>query len=396
MSRVLAVALLSAATLGYEILLVRVFAIEHFHHFAYMAIGVAMLGIGAAGTFLALAPPRDAAAGERWLPRAATLTALTLLASPALAHGVALDATRLTWDPGQWSRLAGVYALLALPFALGAVAVLLALSLERARPGRLYGASFIGSGAGAALAVAALWILPPDRALALAAPVAGGAALILVRSPLSLAATGLAVVALARPLWRIVVTPYKGLPQVEAYPEARRVAERTSPVGWVVAVRAPAFRFAPGLSLAYSGAFPDQTALFSDGALTGALSHWTRNPSAKEMLDWLPTALPYVLPRRERVLVVGAGGGTEVWNAAGHGARRVVALELSPDLVELARRAAPPPGTGFARVEWVTGDARSYLERSPHRFDPVTLGPSGGLGSSAAGVHALSEDFLHT
>ncbi|MGH7525784.1 MAG: SAM-dependent methyltransferase, partial [Gemmatimonadales bacterium] len=71
-------------------------------------------------------------------------------------------------------------------------------------------------------------------------------------------------------------------------------------------------------------------------------------------------------------------------------------LELSPDLVELARRAAPPPGTGFARVEWVTGDARSYLERSPDQFDLVTLGPSGGLGHSAAGVHALSEDFLHT
>ena len=48
-------ALLSAATLAYEVLLVRVFAIEQFHHFAYMAVGVAMLGFGAAGTLVAVA-----------------------------------------------------------------------------------------------------------------------------------------------------------------------------------------------------------------------------------------------------------------------------------------------------------------------------------------------------
>src|SRR3990172_5319695 len=207
MPQVLAVALLSAATLLFEILLVRVFAIEHFHHFAYMAIGVAMLGIWAAGTFLPLAPPPDDTPSARWLRRAAVLTVLALIASPALAHRVALDPIRLTWDVGQWAHLGGVYLLLTLPFAAGGLAVLLALGLERERPGRLYGASFVGSAAGAALGVAALWILPPDRALGLAAPLAGGAALILARSPLALATTRLAVPALARPPLPPLVPP---------------------------------------------------------------------------------------------------------------------------------------------------------------------------------------------
>jgi hypothetical protein len=70
-----AVALLATATLSFEILLVRVFAVEHFHHVAYMAIGVAMLGIGASGAVVAavsiaapsyrLGPEELAAAGER-------------------------------------------------------------------------------------------------------------------------------------------------------------------------------------------------------------------------------------------------------------------------------------------------------------------------------------------
>ena len=50
-----AIALLSAAALGYEILLMRLFSIILWHHFAYMMISVAMLGYGAAGTFVALA-----------------------------------------------------------------------------------------------------------------------------------------------------------------------------------------------------------------------------------------------------------------------------------------------------------------------------------------------------
>ena len=51
----LAIALLSAAALGYEILLTRLFSITQWHHFAYMMISVALLGYGTAGTLVALA-----------------------------------------------------------------------------------------------------------------------------------------------------------------------------------------------------------------------------------------------------------------------------------------------------------------------------------------------------
>ena len=50
----LTILLVSAMALSYEILLMRLFAIVQYHHFAYMVISVAMLGFGAAGTFLSL------------------------------------------------------------------------------------------------------------------------------------------------------------------------------------------------------------------------------------------------------------------------------------------------------------------------------------------------------
>jgi hypothetical protein len=55
----LATLLISAAAIGYEILLMRVLSIVQWHHFAYMIISLALLGYGASGTFIAL--------GKRWL-----------------------------------------------------------------------------------------------------------------------------------------------------------------------------------------------------------------------------------------------------------------------------------------------------------------------------------------
>lgn len=403
--RFLAVALLSAAALAYEILLVRIFAIEHFHHLAAMVISIAMLGFGASGTLLALAGERSPERAGRWFPWSSVLAATALLGSPAAAHAIPLDLTQLAWNPSEWLKLAAVYVLLALPFALASAAILLGIVLESGRRGAIYGANFVGSGLGAAAAVAVLWLALPVQALALPAVLGSIAAIAATGSSHHrgrIAAAGgavalVALIALARPPWRLEVTPYKALPQIEAFPEARRVAERTSPLGWVTAVEAPAFRHAPGLSLAYSGPFPRQRALLVDGQLAGAALS-TGDSSALEVLDWLPTALPYALEGRHKVLVLGAGGGFEVAIALRHGAREVTAVELHPDLVRLSGALVPQLArrSHDARVAWVIGDARNFVARSLERFDLVTIGLEGGFGTAAAGVHSLNEDFLHT
>jgi len=403
LDRKLAVAFLSAGTLAYEILLVRIFAIEHFHHFAYMAISVAMLGFGTSGTFLALAGRLESIAVERWFGWSALATVISLVASPTLVHLVPLDATQLVWDSSQWLRLAAIYLLLALPFGVGAMTILLGLTIEREHPGCLYGANFIGSGLGAALAVGMLAYFYPQRALAIPAVVAAMGAVAATRAsaPRHVASVAawiliaLSVFVLITPLWHIDVSPYKGLPQVAAFPDARRVRERTSPVGWLVAIEADAFHFAPGLSLGFQGEFPDQTAVFVDGDLVGATMDQVTDSSAARLLDWLPSALPYALGTPSHVLVLAAGGGTEVNSAVAHGAQLVTAVELHPDLVDLAGSAfAGDPEQGTVR--WVVADARSFVARTSEKFDLIVLPPAGGLGTSAAGVHSLDEDFLHT
>jgi len=48
----LSVFILSAAALAYQVLLIRLFSIIHWHHFAFMVISIALLGYGASGSFI--------------------------------------------------------------------------------------------------------------------------------------------------------------------------------------------------------------------------------------------------------------------------------------------------------------------------------------------------------
>jgi len=367
-----------------------------------MAIGVAMLGFGASGTALALVGAVEPVRRARWFAWSALVACAALLAIPAVAGRIEIDATQLAWSGAQWVRLGLVYVLLALPFAAGATTVLLGIQQAPDRPGALYGASFAGSAGGVILAIGALELLTPAGALAAPAALAALGALVAGVSRrdrrVTAMATAVLLVALGtaiRPPWQLHMTPYKGLPQVEALPQARRIAERHGMLGWVTAVQAPAFRHAPGLSLAYRGAFPPQLALLVDGDLAGAA---TRIPdsSALELFDWLPSAAPFALGIPDRVLVLGAAGGTEVWSAAAHRAQSVTAVELQALVVDVAREYAEPgSGTG-TRVSWVSADGRAFAARTTERYDVITIGPAGGPGGSVAGVHALSEDFLHT
>ncbi len=50
----LSVALVSAALIAYEVVLMRRLLIERWHHFGFLVISVALLGFGASGTLLAV------------------------------------------------------------------------------------------------------------------------------------------------------------------------------------------------------------------------------------------------------------------------------------------------------------------------------------------------------
>ena len=93
-----AVSILSAAAIAYEILLTRLFSIILWHHFAYLIISAALLGVGASGTFLAFARTPLAARFSTVFTICGVLFGATSIGSFALAQQVPFNPLELVWE----------------------------------------------------------------------------------------------------------------------------------------------------------------------------------------------------------------------------------------------------------------------------------------------------------
>jgi hypothetical protein len=165
----LALAVISAAILAYEVLLVRLFAIVQWHHFAFMAISIALLGFGASGTWLAL---WQHWVGSRFTAIFAVSAGLFALSAPAsflAAQALPFNALAVVWDPGQLLYLLAMYLLLVIPFFCGATCVGLAFVCCGDKVGRIYAANLIGSALGALARRSALRVAPSDTLRLIAA-----------------------------------------------------------------------------------------------------------------------------------------------------------------------------------------------------------------------------------
>ncbi|MDH3522907.1 MAG: SAM-dependent methyltransferase [Acidobacteriota bacterium] len=411
----LAIGLVSGAAIAYQLLLMRLFSIVQWHHFASLVISLALLGYGASGALLTLLRRPLLA---RFTPALAGLMVLFGLLAPlsfAAAQRLRLNPLELLWDPRQLAALGAVYLLLALPFVCAGAAVGLALARYEDAAHRIYQADLLGAAAGAVAILAALYQLAPGTCLRLVGAAGGlAAAVALVAGSGSLsprwrrAAAALCAVAVAAPFgwpadW---LTPrlseYKAQSKALAVPGAEIVARRSSPLGTLAAVRSPRipFRIAPGASFAFTGEIPEQIVLFADGEVAGVVDRGSANGGgdAGAYLDFLPAALPFLLAGDgARVALLGNGPGATLALALRHGAAAVEVVEVDPLLPELVVTELADFTAGLyrdPRVRLHAVDPRGFLAARRGPFDLVVL-PSAESGG-APGARALEESYVHT
>jgi len=404
----LSVALISAAALGYEVLLMRLFSIIQWHHFAYMIISLALLGYGASGTFIAIA--------RNWLlPRFApaywfslVLFGLSAVACTLAAQRIPFNPEEILWDWHQSLHLMGIYLLLALPFFFAANGIALALTRYRLAVARIYAADLLGAGLGSLGIVLLLYLVFPDTALKYLGAIGPLAALVATRELrmparrwqlLALLGGGI-LLALPGDWLALQISPYKELSQTLRISGTNIREQRSSPLGLLSIAESTAIplRYAPGLSLHASEPIPEQLGLFTDA---DGLTAIDRNPQRRHLdyLEQLTSALPYYLATPERVLILGAGGGAGVQQALNHDVARVDAVELNPQVSEFVRdRYGDWSGHLYERpgVHLYTADARGFTRRSRQHYDLIQIGLLDAFGTSSAGLHALNENYLYT
>ena len=268
--------LVSAASLLFEIALTRVYAIAQGHHFAFVAIAMALLGIGAAGTLTATSARIARAAPQTAISWAGALFAATAVGAYVTADRIPLDTYRIGADASQLGWLALFFIVAAVPFTCAGVAVVAALRHSPAGAGTTYGASLAGSAAGAALAVPLLSLVGSAATILLAATLAVIAPVIAAPRLPALGAGLLAIALLAA---AIVIAPagprvsvHSQLAQALQRPDASRLDTRLSANSRVDILENAGFRTATGLSLNYTGSVPrPRLGLTVDGGNAAAL-----------------------------------------------------------------------------------------------------------------------------
>ena len=383
----LGLGLTSFAALLLELALTRLFSVVLFYHFAFLAISIALLGLGAGGVSAYLFKPRLARFPTRRLAERVCLvnSAVVFVVLEIVLHvPVALT---VTWKNSL--RLSVLYLAAAVPFFLTGLLFSIVFSRETWRVSRLYGADLSG-GALACLAVVPLlnWIGGPNTILA-AGVIMAIASMVWSdtqtnRKFAAAAAAALAVLIAANHSNRLIDVVYaKGMFRDPAWVEFSQ---------WNALSRVEVDRQQQAKAIVID-------ADASTYIMNCDLAHWHDTEWEKDLMS-APPALANVLRPHGDFAIIGPGGGVDVLRAVANGSPSVTGIEINPIIANTIMRAryADYAQHLYERpeVHMHVTDGRSYLRSTSQRFDVVQMTLVDTWASTAAGAFALSENNLYT
>lgn len=376
---------LSLASLLLELALTRLFSVVLFYHFAFMAISVALLGLGAGGLAAFLFAPR------RPLPAAGVAAAASCGASLLLLALLLHADISLAVSWSNFGKLGALYFFAAIPFFLNGFALARLMAEFAAGIHWLYFADLAGAAAACLLLVPAMNRIGGPSTVMLAALMALLAAALFfprgrraARAACVLAALVLAALAVANRQGRLWDVRYaKGIRreniEYKRWNSLSRIeVQRQAGGGKTILIDSDAATAIVGVSPAAARADPRLAARF---------------------MRYSP-ALGYVLRPGARTLIIGPGGGSDVMRALLAGSADVTAVEINPiivrDLMEGRYRAYSHGLYLLPQVHAVVAEGRGYVRQSRRRYDLVQATMVDTWASTAAGALALSESNLYT
>jgi SAM-dependent methyltransferase len=389
-SRVLlaGLALTSFAALLLELALTRLFSVVLFYHFAFLAISIALLGLGAGGVFAYLL--KNFLAGMDTRPLASRLCMANSLLVFVVLEIVLHVPVALEVSGKNFLRLTALYLAAAVPFFLTGLLFSVVFAREAPRIPRLYGADLCG-GALACLAVVFLLNrLGGPNTILFAGVTMAAAGAVWAESRNVRRVAGLLVIALlgliaANGSGRWIDVVYaKG---VFRNPEWVEFAQ------WNALSRIEVDRLGPATKDIVIDADASTYIMNAD------LSHWQGTEWERNLMS-APPALANVLRPHGDYAIIGPGGGVDVLRAVANGSASVTGIEINPiiaDTIMRGRYAAYSQHL-YQRpdVHIQVTDGRSFLRSTPQSFDVVQMTLVDTWASTAAGAFALSENNLYT
>lgn len=378
----LGVAFTTLATLILELSLTRIFSVVFYYHFAFLAISIALFGLGAGGLFSYVVADRG---GNTFYQ----LGVLAVVNSLAVLTSLVYILTR----SGEFGNLtlAGVYFASALPFFFSGAVVSIAVGEAIQRVDRVYFFDLIGAAGGCLVLVPFLnYFGGPNTVIAVSVLFAVSAAIWYNLAGTSRGRAGAVMLALA--FVALMAFNVKSHWIDVRFAKGHRIQDEAF-VRWN-----PISRI--GLVASKDGRDPEIVidADASTGISRFDLDHL--NDAERANLLHEGPGFPYMVRPGAKTLIIGPGGGWDVARSIAGGSKDVTAVEINPIIAhtimqqrfpELSHRLYFRP-----EVRLFVEDGRSFVRRSPEKYQVLQATLVDTWASTAAGAFALSENNLYT
>lgn len=179
----------------------------------------------------------------------------------------------------------------------------------------------------------------------------------------------------------LYTSPYKAYAYLELTPEARLSQGRWTVMGRMDTVEMP------------SG---QERIVFTDGGASAPIMK-SVNGQMPSLLHKEPGMIAHMINDDETVLLIGSGGGRDIWMAQAAGANQIDAVEINPATVEAVRSMPAFSGNVYDRenVSVFTMDGRQFVEQTETDYDHINLSMVM-TNAVSSGMASLSENYVLT
>jgi hypothetical protein len=383
--------LTSLSGLVLEIAITRIFSAAIWYHFAFVAVSVALLGLGASGLFVQF---RQRKIKENWAADLTVFSAVGITAvTPIALFVMHVLSSHITYLP----LFMGLFAL---PFFFMGVIISAAFNAFATVAGRLYSADLIGASLGALLVILLLTIIGGEETsltvgliTAIAAIIFSFASKSKKKIIMSVAFVGFAasllLVNASTQIFAIQTDPYvqKDLP----------IYLREHPGSHIVKTQWNSFS---RIDVVEGGSGDEGliAKIFIDGGAGTNIISWDGNLASRQDLSGWMQYLPFKMLENPKVLVIGSGGGRDVVASLVSGSTDVTSVEINPIIYHTVERYGDATGNVYHHqyVRSYIDEGRSFVTRSNEKYDIIYVPFVDTWASVSSGGLSVSENFLYT
>jgi hypothetical protein len=380
----LCVALTTLATLLLELSLTRIFSVVFYYHFVFLAISIALFGLGAGGVFSYVVAGWKGNLFRK-LGRLSAINGFFVILAVlvVLAQGQGQNPSA--------GYLVLTYFATALPFFIAGTIVSLAVSETISRVNRVYFFDLAGAAGGCLLLVFLLNTFGgPDTTIVAAILFAAAAAI--WHSMSGSTRERAASVALALAFFGLLMFN-KQFKLIDVVYAKGQKLQNESFVKWNSFSR---IALAPEKNSGIPMIFIDADA--STGIANFDYAHLP--PRELHNLLYQGPGLPYAIRPAAKTLIIGPGGGWDVARALASGSHDITGVEINPIIAKTIMREKFPQLSGglYLRpdVHIHVEDGRAFVRRSTEKYQILQATLVDTWASTAAGAFAFSENNLYT